>query len=40
MKRTGFHFNIPGGQSVASYESQLIDAFQEIAKTRPLKLVQ
>ena len=35
----GFHFNIPGGQSVSAYEEQLIDAFQEIANKRPVRLV-
>jgi hypothetical protein len=34
------HFNIPGGQTGAEYEEQLKDVFAEIAKIRPLKLVQ
>jgi len=35
----GVHFNIPGGQTVAEYEEDLKDVFREIAKDRPLKLV-
>ena len=35
----GVHFNIPGGQSVATYEEDLKDVFREIADHRPLKLV-
>ncbi|MCA9248081.1 MAG: VWA domain-containing protein [Planctomycetales bacterium] len=35
----GEHFNIPGGQAVSSYASGLKDAFEDIAKDRPLKLV-
>lgn len=35
----GIHFNVPGGQNVAQYRQQLIDAFREIAGHRPLKLV-
>jgi hypothetical protein len=34
------HFNIPGGQTGAEYEEQLKGVFEEIAKIRPLKLVQ
>ncbi|MCO6457239.1 MAG: VWA domain-containing protein, partial [Pirellulaceae bacterium] len=36
----GVHFNIPGGQTVAAYEQDLIEVFREIAFHRPLKLVQ
>ena len=36
----GKHFNIPGGQTATQYEEQLKDVFAEIAKTRPLNLVQ
>ena len=35
----GFHFNIPGGQTVAEYEQDLKDAFREIVDIRPLALV-
>jgi len=35
----GIHFNIPGGQTVAEYEEQLEEVFQQIAAHRPLKLV-
>jgi hypothetical protein len=34
------HFNIPGGQTAAQYEEQLKEIFEEIANTRPLRLVQ
>jgi len=33
------HFNVPGGQSVADYRDGLIEVFEDIANTRPLKLV-
>jgi hypothetical protein len=36
----GQHFNVPGGQTAAQYEEDLKDIFEEVAKTRPLKLVQ
>ena len=36
----GIHFNIPGGQTVAEYETDLEDAFREIAEFRPVTLVQ
>jgi hypothetical protein len=36
----GKHFNIPGGQTAAQYEEDLNEVFEEIANTRPLKLVQ
>jgi Mg-chelatase subunit ChlD len=36
----GKHFNIPGGQTAEQYEEDLKDVFEEIANTRPLKLVQ
>ena len=35
----GKHFNIPGGMTVAQYRNQLMEAFQEIAAHRPLKIV-
>jgi hypothetical protein len=35
----GKHFNIPGGQSVADYQQDLINIFKEIADDRPLKIV-
>lgn len=35
----GLHFIIPGNQTAASMKTQLQDAFQQIASTRPLKLV-
>jgi len=35
----GIHFNVPGGQSVDAYESDLMDVFREVAAHRPLKLV-
>ena len=35
----GFHFNIPGGQTVSQYEEDLKDAFREIVDIRPLQLV-
>ena len=35
----GIHFNIPGGQSVEAYRDQLTAVFQQIAASRPLKLV-
>jgi Mg-chelatase subunit ChlD len=36
----GRHFNIPGGQTATEYEEDLQEVFGQIAKTRPLKLVQ
>ena len=35
----GIHFNVPGGGTIASYEQQLMDVFQNIAADRPLKLL-
>ena len=35
----GKHFNVPGGGTIAQYEQQLKDVFQEIAADRPLKLL-
>lgn len=35
----GIHFNVPGGQSVASYTAQLQDVFRKVASSRPLKLI-
>ncbi|MBX7168371.1 MAG: TadE/TadG family protein [Pirellulales bacterium] len=35
----GKHFNVPGGQGVLQYEEQLLDTFESIAKSRPLKVV-
>jgi Mg-chelatase subunit ChlD len=36
----GRHFNIPGGQTATEYEEDLQEVFGQIARTRPLKLVQ
>jgi len=36
----GMHFNIPGGDSVADYEDELLEVFRKIADDRPLLLVQ
>lgn len=33
------HFNIPGGQTVEEYRTELFEAFREIADARPLKIV-
>lgn len=35
----GFHFNIPGGQTVQEYSQDLMEVFRTIAAHRPLKLV-
>jgi len=35
----GKHYNVPGGSGYATMYTQLKDAFREIAKARPLKLV-
>lgn len=35
----GIHFNCPGGTSIAALQAQLDDAFRQIARSRPLKLV-
>jgi Mg-chelatase subunit ChlD len=35
----GVHFHVPGGQSVDSYEAELIEVFRHIARERPLRLV-
>jgi hypothetical protein len=35
----GKHFNVPGGSTHQQMHEQLYDAFEEIAKARPLKLV-
>lgn len=35
----GIHFNCPGGSSIATLQAQLDDAFRQIARSRPLKLV-
>ena len=35
----GVHFNVPGGDSVADYEEQLLAVFRQIADDRPLVLV-
>lgn len=35
----GRHFVIPGGGTIAQYEAQLMQVFQEIAADRPLKLL-
>ncbi len=36
----GHHFNIPGGQPASAYGPALMQVFEQIAKARPLKLVQ
>jgi Flp pilus assembly protein TadG/uncharacterized protein YegL len=35
----GIHFHVPGGQSVADYEADLVEVFRHIARERPLQLV-
>jgi hypothetical protein len=35
----GTHYNVPGGSDYAIMHQQLYDAFEAIAKARPLKLV-
>jgi hypothetical protein len=35
----GKHFNVPGGSSHQEMHDQLYDAFEEIAKARPINLV-
>lgn len=35
----GRHFVVPGGGTIAEYEAQLMQVFQEIAADRPLKLL-
>jgi hypothetical protein len=35
----GEHFHVPGGDSVAAYEEELIEVFRRIARERPLRLV-
>jgi hypothetical protein len=35
----GKHFNVPGGANHQAMHDQLYDAFEEIAKARPLVLV-
>ncbi|MGQ9576095.1 MAG: VWA domain-containing protein [Thermoguttaceae bacterium] len=35
----GYHFNIPGGQSVSDYQDALVEVFRRIAAHRPLALV-
>jgi len=35
----GTHYVVPGGGNIATYRSQLLDVFNQISKTRPLKLV-
>lgn len=35
----GQHYHVPGGANFSQYQQQLLDAFQEIAASRPLKLV-
>lgn len=35
----GVHFNIPGGESVFGYQSELMEVFRTIADDRPLTLV-
>lgn len=36
----GLHFNVPGRGTIEEYETQLIEAFVETARYRPLRLVQ
>lgn len=36
----GIHFNIPGGRRIEDVEEDLVEAFRQIARHRPLKLVQ
>lgn len=35
----GEHYHVPGGANFSQYQQQLLDAFQQIAASRPLKLV-
>ena len=35
----GEHFVVPGGGTIAEYEADLMEVFQEIAADRPLKLL-
>jgi Mg-chelatase subunit ChlD len=35
----GQHYHVPGGSDFAAYQQQLLNAFREIAASRPLKLV-
>jgi hypothetical protein len=35
----GKHFVVPGGGTIAEYEAQLMQVFQDIAADRPLKLL-
>jgi hypothetical protein len=39
MTSAGIHFNIPGGQTVAEYEQDLMGVFAQIAQDRPLRMV-
>ena len=36
----GIHFNVPGGATVQQTRDALIDAFREIARKRPVTLVE
>jgi Flp pilus assembly protein TadG len=36
----GMHYNVPGGRSVGEVSADLIDAFREIARQRPVMLVE
>ncbi len=35
----GEHFNVPGGQSIADVQAQLLQVFRRVATSRPLKLI-
>ena len=35
----GEHFNVPGGQSIAQVQAQLLEVFRRVATSRPLKLI-
>ncbi len=36
----GIHFSVPGGQTIAETEAGLVEAFREIARKRPVMLVE
>jgi hypothetical protein len=38
-KTGGQHYHVPGGSDFAAYQQQLLNAFREIAASRPLKLI-
>ena len=35
----GEHYHVPGGSDFAAYQQQLLNAFREIAASRPLRLI-